>query len=607
MLKQIKSLPVILFIAICMCSISPPPVAADPWTFVVMGDTRATSANDQYGYNVSVIEAMAKDIAALKSKPLAVVMVGDLVVGDLKGTRTEQSPDMGGMLQNWKDGMDPVYKANIPVYPIRGNHETYTSIWNDGKFNNDPSYWHNVFGSDLPQNGPATELGLTYYVMINNSLFLLLDNYTYNQPVYGQPDSTKVAMDPQVNNTWVSDTLKALAGQYTNLFVFGHAPLRQDDIATVLGKSPDNRNEFLNTITSAGCTTYFCGHDHFYALSLLEAESGGPRIYQDLVGASGANGTGTNEEKYGYGTPDKWDEKYKNDAGDSLKPVEEQYYRSFGYAVVTVDGTKVTQVWRSMDLKTGVFSNWPGSTYTLSSLPASNLKATKGMLTTHTISELDKSAVSGSTDSMHQARVRFTYRNPLTHLNNFTKTEGFSFDTLPFQFAYEWTNIIPFFNKQAWDSSRNCAANLARSSTEALECRMSLTVDGKPGMPELVLYQPPAISSLVDGSGAPTASATAGDLLTLTGSFLGSAPTVGLEYKRFGMYWLYKLSLDQSSFVYPNARGDLNASCMDPNTGKSYLAVKMPQIWPKWWDHGQQHNLVVGNGVSKTFVVLHTQ
>ena len=133
--------------------------------------TRRTTS---YGYNTAVINPMAADIANLSPRPKAVVVVGDLVSGDDKGSRTSLTPDMLGMLNNWKSGMAPVYNANIPVYVIRGNHETYTGLWYNG-VNNDMTDWMTAFGNSLPQNGPISELGRTYYVMLNNSLFLCLD------------------------------------------------------------------------------------------------------------------------------------------------------------------------------------------------------------------------------------------------------------------------------------------------------------------------------------------------------------------------------------------------------------------------------------------------
>lgn len=314
-------------------------VVFNPWSFVVMGDTRAYQANDPIGYNAAIVNPIAADIANLTPKPQAVVVVGDLVVGDLKGQRTSLTPDMGGMLNNWKSGMAPVYNADIPVYVIRGNHETYTALWSG--VNNDITDWMAVFGSSLPQNGPSSELGRTYYFMLNNSLFLCLDQYIQEN-----------AQEPEANQEWINTTLSGLKGKFSNLFVFGHAPARQADISTVLSWNQTMRDTFLTSIINAGCTSYFCGHDHFYLLSELDLPSG-PKIYQNLVGASGASGSS--------GNPGQWNGVYNNTNNDPVIPVTKQNFTSFGYAVVTVNGSSVTQVWRAMDTATATFSDWPDS------------------------------------------------------------------------------------------------------------------------------------------------------------------------------------------------------------------------------------------------------
>ena len=326
-------------------------VVSEPWSFVVMGDTRAYQANDPIGYNAAIVNPMAADIANLTPKPQAVVVVGDLVVGDLKGQRTSLTPDMGGMLNNWKQGMDPVYKSNIPVYVIRGNHETYTALWSG--VNNDITDWMAVFGNSLPQNGPSSELGRTYYFMLNNSLFLCLDEYIQEN-----------AQEPTVNQAWIDSTLSGLNGQFSHLFVFGHAPARQAEISTVMSWNQPMRDAFLTSVINAGCTTYYCGHDHFYLLSELELMNGS-KIYQNLIGASGASGSS--------GNPGQWNGVYQNVNNDPVIPITKQHFTSFGYAVVTVNGSSVTQVWRAMDTATATFSDWPDSEIALDSFASSGM------------------------------------------------------------------------------------------------------------------------------------------------------------------------------------------------------------------------------------------
>ncbi|MFH0996599.1 MAG: metallophosphoesterase [Pseudomonadota bacterium] len=326
-------------------------VVSNPWSFVVMGDSRANQENDPNGYNTAVINPMAADIANLSPRPKAVVVVGDLVNGDDNGSRTSLTPDMLGMLNNWKSGMAPVYNAKIPVYVIRGNHETYTGLWYNG-VNNDMTDWMTAFGNSLPQNGPSSELGRTYYVMLNNSLFLCLDEYIQGN-----------IQEPVVNQTWINTVLSGLNGKFSHLFVFGHVPARQVNANTVLSTNLPMRDAFFTSIINAGCTSYFCGHDHFYVLSELDLPNGS-KLYQHLVGASGATDP--------TGNPGQWNSVYKNTNNDPVVPITKQNFTSFGYAVVTVNGSSVTQVWRAMDTATSTFSEWPNSIISLDSF-ASNL------------------------------------------------------------------------------------------------------------------------------------------------------------------------------------------------------------------------------------------
>jgi len=348
-------------------------VGADTsFSFVVMGDTRSSNADDPVGCYTPVICPMAEDIAKLSPAPKAVVMVGDLVVGDLKGNRKATIPNLRGMLKNFKDAMAPLDKAQIPLYVIRGNHETYTGLWYKDKDgnpkNNDTTDWMCVFGDNLPPNGPTppkypvSERGMTYYFTIDNSLFICLDNYM-------QSESIKNQTKPQVNQAWLNDTLTAFKGQYTNLFVFSHAPVRQVNIASVMSWNPSERNTFVKSIINAGCTTYFCGHDHFYALAkLVSVKNVWPdntAIYQDLIGCSGASGTPD--------TPDTWNGKYEDktcpDDAKNIKTATAQNYNTcFGYAIVKVTGSTVVQTFRIFDEKTKAFSEQSGSAFTLSTI-----------------------------------------------------------------------------------------------------------------------------------------------------------------------------------------------------------------------------------------------
>ena len=158
----IPSVLVIFFTAGCA---SPAPA---PWKFAVFCDGRSDRADDpgaKDGVRWASIKAMAAHAASQHVEP--VVFPGDPSNGATNfGTLEHQ-------WTAWRKDMAPLYDAGIPVYPVRGNHETHQS--------DSMETWRKIF-SELPQNGPQGQEGLTYKVETRNACFIAIDEFAGQPP-----------------------------------------------------------------------------------------------------------------------------------------------------------------------------------------------------------------------------------------------------------------------------------------------------------------------------------------------------------------------------------------------------------------------------------------
>ncbi|MBU1734279.1 MAG: metallophosphoesterase [Verrucomicrobia bacterium] len=242
-----------------------------------------------------------------------VLVPGDLILGADPGDRTALLAEYA----QWSNAFSSIYSTGIPIYPVRGNHETY------GDDTNGTDYL-SVFGASVPSNGPAGEVGLTYSFAHNNALFIGLDQYK-------NPN--------QVNQVWLDSQLAS--NRYTHTFVFGHEPAVQVDEAECLAINTTARDLFLKSITEAECRMYLCAHDHFYDRALLMPKNG-INIMQVVSGAGGAP----------FET--NWDGIYGQNFGEQAMG-SNCYYNvgTNGYVLVTVSNFNVRLEWKgSTDLTT---------------------------------------------------------------------------------------------------------------------------------------------------------------------------------------------------------------------------------------------------------------
>ncbi len=271
-------------------------LAQASWRFVTLGDSQ--------GYDNGVNQVILGEIASevVDQEVDCVLFNGDLVWA----SRYNQ---FESELITWRQTMKPVYDANIPIYPCRGNHESWGSV----------EAWLNVF-SDLPANGPVGEEHMTYSVTHRNALIVALDTQLERH---------------RVNQNWLD---AQLAGNTVpHVFVFGHEPAFSAFHRDCLDDYPADRDALWDSIKNAGGRTYFSGHDHFFDHAHVDDGDGNRDndVHQFICGTGGA-------PFYRFSGP------YTGDNTHHL--VTQQYHhRGFGYLLVDVNDLEVHMVWMQRD------------------------------------------------------------------------------------------------------------------------------------------------------------------------------------------------------------------------------------------------------------------
>lgn len=320
-----------LFFTSCTCLAASLERYSSSWKFAVVSDTQGNNKNiNKTCINDAVLQAIAGDIA--REKPDLVVIAGDLVNGWFRNGGI----DYDTQYKNWKIAMRSVYHAGIPVYPIRGNHDSgperlilkplpaHLEPPADTPLILKESFRRSFAEPFIPENGPVKEVRLTYSFVHKNAFFICMDQFTEGQH--------------KVNQGWLE---KQLAGnQSRHIFIFGHEPAFGADHVDNLGFYPKDRDAFWNAVGRAGGRTYFCGHDHFYNRSLI-LDDEGHQIYQIITGTGG-------------GILRKWSGNYQDG-----KRVKGEYHNSdhHGYILVTVEDKNVTIIWKAL-MTPGPMNAW---------------------------------------------------------------------------------------------------------------------------------------------------------------------------------------------------------------------------------------------------------
>jgi hypothetical protein len=301
---------------------------AQSFKFAVLCDTRSNGyENGENGVNVSAVKAVCQH---LKEQGAVLVLApGDFICGNVKWYEPTP-PANATQFQSFlkaaaSQGIGlPGSNMEIPLYPVRGNHECYQQILPGDSIK---AAWLKSIGYALPANGPKDEIGFTYSFTYNNSLFLGVDEYMHAS------SSQKKGIG--LNQAWVNRVLKNNP-KAKHVFVFGHTPAFAAHHKDCLGEQPLRRDVFLRSIYQRG-DIYFCGHDHFYArakVPVFKPDNSTIKGYiQQVITPSGAPFlTGNRSDNH------KWDGEYQN-----KMVIPETYIdNAVGYQLVTVDKDKVT-------------------------------------------------------------------------------------------------------------------------------------------------------------------------------------------------------------------------------------------------------------------------
>jgi hypothetical protein len=262
------------------------------WRFAVVGDT-----------HIGLTDTIAEIIPFIISDSVDLVLIpGDIV----QAGRRCSADRLKNQLIKWQNIFAPFYNKGIGVYPLRGNHEDDA--------NQNKTVWNNVFSGKylLPQNGPLGETNLTYSFSHKNAFFIGLDNYINIHTV---------------NQNWLDQQLKS--NTLPHVFVFGHEPAFKVFHSDCLDDSVSARNTFWKSLTQSNARVYFCGHDHFSDVALVNDLDGNNNnnIYQYVVGSGG----GPLKSRYNY-----------NGSNTPYELTNMFHEMELGYALIEITENKLT-------------------------------------------------------------------------------------------------------------------------------------------------------------------------------------------------------------------------------------------------------------------------
>ena len=352
--RQAYSAAIMLFLLLLLCAGRSGAEAQEslpPWKFAVISDTQGDNAERaaKSGINDPVMGAIAADIA--QESPDFVLVTGDLVNGWFKTGVTGYAFQYA----NWKKAMEPVYRAGIKVFPVRGNHDSgperivlpplpaHLEPLPDALVLLKDAFRKAFSESYIPTNGPPGEEGFTYSFTHKNAFIVGLDQFAARQH--------------KVDQMWLDRQLAE--NKEVHIFVYGHEPAFQVRHRDNLAFYPQARDTFWDAIGKAGGRVYFCGHDHLYNRALIYDSAGNP-IRQIINGTGGGHLV-------------TWSGIYAESSR-----IKSEYSNSdhHGYLLVALEGSRVTVAWKALSLNAGKVS-WRILDYFSYALPSSAARRLK--------------------------------------------------------------------------------------------------------------------------------------------------------------------------------------------------------------------------------------
>jgi hypothetical protein len=255
--------------------------AAD-WKFAVTCDSRSSYFNDTFAgkenyantaTNISPYFKNVADALAAHSAGLDLILFpGDLAAGKKLGpvSHNASTSEFQNDLNAWNTMWQPVINTGIPVYAVRGNHET-TSLALSAGNSVGADIWRNTIalpaGTTVDTNGAGTvgdQHGLSYSFTHKGARFIGLDEY--DNGTAGSTSYDKAFLTQE------------LAKPATRRFVFAHQPVfawKTDELG------PSGLAADLN---NGRADLYMSGHIHSYQ----RLSKDGIRFQEMIVGTGGA-------------------------------------------------------------------------------------------------------------------------------------------------------------------------------------------------------------------------------------------------------------------------------------------------------------------------------
>lgn len=203
--------------------------------FVVYADSCSGIAGKEHARNLQMINAV---LQRLDPPPEFVCFPGDEIAG-----LTNDAAELHRQWDYWlQREMAWLQERGIPLYNTTGNHTTYNLL--------SEKVFREVF-PHLPQNGPAGQKGLSYYVQ-KEDLLLIFVNTMWSG----------LGGEGRVETVWLEQVLAENTG-ITNKLVFGHHPVfpvngfageRQRTI------EQENGRQFWEILKKHGVQAYICSH-----------------------------------------------------------------------------------------------------------------------------------------------------------------------------------------------------------------------------------------------------------------------------------------------------------------------------------------------------------
>jgi hypothetical protein len=226
--------------------------------FVVYGDSCSGRPGFKYEQNLAQVNSVVRRI---RPAPEFICFVGDHVMGGVADPE-----ELRRQWQYWlNQEMAWLDRKRIPLYSTTSNHNTYSK--------ESELVFREIF-ADLPQNGPAGQKGLSYFVRRGN-LLLVCVNTSYSG--IGGHGHVEAEWLDQVLTSQADADFKFVAGHHPALPVNGYVLRPQWCIVE------DEASVFWSVLRRHRVLAYLCSHIIAYDVQVRDG------VLQVCTGGAGTN------------------------------------------------------------------------------------------------------------------------------------------------------------------------------------------------------------------------------------------------------------------------------------------------------------------------------